>query len=396
MAQAGPWKMLAADGALWTKQVPKNVSSGLVLDDDGVVYVACRDARLYRYQAQSGSSEPTYNNRSQITSYTPAMANGLIYLGAGRQFSAVDMTTLTSIWTYSNVGAVNSSPVIDTGSGSVIFASTLMFGPQDNKVLSLNSTTGALNWEFPMPSNVLSSPALSGGRVYIGCDAGFVVGLDATSGAQVWRYPTTGRVPGMIRTPPAVDVDRNAVYVATQASPINENQLLALNSNTGELLWSYTPGEYVPRYCCPVLASNGIIYVGFYGLHAVNPNDGSRLWRSSTEGNFGRYPGAAAIGSTNTVYFTTEDAKCLAYNADGTELFRFNGGHSSSPPAIGPGNSLYFADWKKNVFCLQTSAPAPVSTLPDVTPPVVGTVPPPPSTISTDTIWWSQGSPGQF
>jgi outer membrane protein assembly factor BamB len=68
--------------------------------------------------------------------------------------------------------------------------------------------------------------ALYGDKVFVTSGFGFVVGLDANSGLELWRY--TGKVP--FRGAPTATEGR--IFVVT-----HDNQMLALNSNTGEVLW---------------------------------------------------------------------------------------------------------------------------------------------------------------
>jgi len=68
--------------------------------------------------------------------------------------------------------------------------------------------------------------ALYGDKLYVTSGFGFVVALDATSGRELWRY--SGEVP--FRGAPTAAADR--VFAVT-----HDNQMLALNPETGELLW---------------------------------------------------------------------------------------------------------------------------------------------------------------
>lgn len=91
---------------------------------------------------------------------------------------------------------------------------TVWVGTEDNNVLGLNGTTGALQWEFSTSGEVRTTPAVDGsGRVYFGSDDGYVYCIEPTGG-----------------------------------------------SSTPILIWSYDTGDEVR--CSPSIGANGVLYVG--------------------------------------------------------------------------------------------------------------------------------------
>ena len=59
--------------------------------------------------------------------------------------------------------------------------------------ICLDASTGVQVWNYTAGSYVFSSPAVVGGRVYVGSNDGRVYCLDALTGAQVWNY-TAGSI----------------------------------------------------------------------------------------------------------------------------------------------------------------------------------------------------------
>jgi eukaryotic-like serine/threonine-protein kinase len=78
----------------------------------------------------------------------------------------------------------------------------------------------------------------------------FVLPLNASTGTKLWSY-TTGK---QVLSSPAVA--NGVVYVGSF-----DNNVYALNAKTGAKLWSYTTGSYV--WSSPVVV-NGTVYVGSY------------------------------------------------------------------------------------------------------------------------------------
>ena len=52
----------------------------------------------------------------------------------------------------------------------------------------LNATTGKRLWTFLTRARVESSPAVAGGRAYIGSNDGRFYALDMSNGAKLWEF----------------------------------------------------------------------------------------------------------------------------------------------------------------------------------------------------------------
>jgi outer membrane protein assembly factor BamB len=79
-------------------------------------------------------------------------------------------------------------------------------------LLSVNGTTGVVNWTFAS-ANVSSSPAIGGdGTVFFGCDDGsfYAVTPGATSGTQRFKV-TTG---GPVSSSPAIGPNGEVYFVS--------------------------------------------------------------------------------------------------------------------------------------------------------------------------------------
>jgi hypothetical protein len=107
-----------------------------------------------------------------------------------------------------------------------------------------------------------------------------VYALKASTGAFLWKYPTDGEV----LSSPAVA--NGMVYVGS-----DDYNLYALNAKTGVLVWSFTTA-YDPS--SPTVA-NGLVYVGAAGsmVYALNASSGAQLWNYATDG--GMYSAPAVV-----------------------------------------------------------------------------------------------------
>jgi outer membrane protein assembly factor BamB len=104
-------------------------------------------------------------------------------------------------------------------------------------------------WNFTTGGNVTSSPAIANGVVYIGSADNQVYALDSSKGKLLWNYTV-----GEVSSSPIVA--NGLVFVGS-----NDGKFYALEAMTGNCVWSYATGGMVVS--SPAIANN-IVYVGSY------------------------------------------------------------------------------------------------------------------------------------
>jgi polyvinyl alcohol dehydrogenase (cytochrome) len=211
----------------------------------------------------------------------PTVAGGRVY--AGTQSGAVyalDAASGCVRWMFqagSAVRAAVSIGRIDTRSGQRLAA---FIGDRSGNVYAVDAGSGELLWkrrvdDFPF-ARVTGSPTFHNGRLYVGVASGeetagavadyecckfrgSLVALDAADGRQLWKTytiepakPTTKNKVGTqlwgpsgvpIWSSPAIDTERNAVYVTTgnnYSGPATKTSdaFMAFDLRDGHLLWS--------------------------------------------------------------------------------------------------------------------------------------------------------------
>ncbi len=174
--------------------------------------------------------------------------------------------------------AVSVGPV--TGQGSAKFA--VFFGDQKGNVYAVDASTGTPLWTTPADTHyaarITGAPKLYEGRLYVPVSSweeissrsigypcctfrGSVAALDANTGHLIWKTYSIAEEPKPIRknsqgtelwapaggavwNPPAIDIQRHAIYFGTgdaytEPAPKTSDSLLALDMDTGKLLWYF-------------------------------------------------------------------------------------------------------------------------------------------------------------
>lgn len=112
---------------------------------------------------------------------SPSVSNGVIYVGSGTDFYAIDEKTGKTKWKggLSYDASTRSSPSI---------ANNLVYVTDSyNQVTAMDSKTGFDNWSYAAPSILSSSPIISNGIVYIGSGP-YLQAIDARNGTLEWKY----------------------------------------------------------------------------------------------------------------------------------------------------------------------------------------------------------------
>jgi outer membrane protein assembly factor BamB len=239
------------------------------------------------------------------------------------------------LWNYSTEGSIWSSPAV---TGGYVFV-----GSKDGFIYSFNASNGRLVWAFPTGGQVDSSPAVAGSYVFVGSDDGWLYCMNITSGMPVWIEWVGWNAGWNSRSSPTVV--NNHVYVGS-----GNHDVLCFNASDGSTIWTYRTTKAV--LTSPAV-SNGTLYVATDDFHvyALNASTGDELWHTHT-------------GSTNSspsiqdgyVYIGSYEGYVFCLNATtGTVLWRYQtGGSVTSSPAVAYGFVFVGSD-DNYVYCINAS-----------------------------------------
>jgi len=257
----------------------------------GMVYFGGFDKNVTALNATTGAFIWNYTTLGWLAASSPAVADGVVYIGGGygNTVLALNATTGDKIWSITTGGNVHSSPAVVDG---VVYV-----GSYDNNVYALNATTGAELWHYTTGGDVFSSPAVVNGIVYVGSNDNTFYALNASTGAKIWNFTATN---WFASSPAVVD---GVVYVGSY-----DNNVYALNATTGVEIWHYTTGGAVSS--SPAVSSNGIVYIGSGDnkTYALDKLTGELIWSYKTRGDVFSSPAIA----DGVVYTASRDGKIYA------------------------------------------------------------------------------------
>lgn len=263
-------------------------------------------------------------------------------------------------WQFHTKGQILSSPA---ASGGVLY-----IGSGDHFLYALDAGTGELRWKFRTDGRITSSPAVSEGLVFFGSFDSNFYAVDAATGKLKWKFKTAGErrfaathlhgaEPAAETMPDPFDfylsspvVSNGAVYFGS-----GDTNIYALDAATGNLKWKFKTGDVV--HASPAI-SKGTLFVGswdgyFYALDAAT---GEEKWRFKTgeDPNIHNQVGiqSSAAVADGVVYFGCRDSKFYAVDvATEKQLWSFDNKGSwviGSPAVLD--SRVYFATSDSGLF----------------------------------------------
>jgi outer membrane protein assembly factor BamB len=261
---------------------------------------------VYALNANNGSPVWQYTTGGMVPSDSPAVENGMVYVGSGDyNVYALYASDGTLAWKYPTGSYVVSQPVVING---IVYAAS-----DDNSVYALQGIDGKLLWKYMTGGPIQFTPAVTDGVVFAASSDGNVYALNAGSGSLVWRFTTTAQNNGS--TPSVVN---GVLYMASA-----DDNLYAINAANGSLIWKTFLGQ-APADGCTAAVADGVVYLGsgdsgiFYAIDALS---GKVRWKYATTAPV--Y--AASAVADGIVYFGSGDQNFYALNAkNGKRLWSYS------------------------------------------------------------------------
>ncbi len=212
-----------------------------------------------------------FGNPARNNPAVPGVGSRTIYYPCLNRLYAVNRADGTLRWQYPADAPLNA-----TFQGQPVEGEGLVYiGASNGNVYALDIETGKLRWIFTADSAPTAIPVLEEGTLYIGTGRGEVYAINARSGEPLWKEPYRA---GDYITGRLVKAGDLIVFGT------NGGSLHAITASGGRRRWALNLPS--PVYDAqPVYASNSLYVTANDQLIALNPNSGSPRWtrRFTTE-----------------------------------------------------------------------------------------------------------------
>jgi outer membrane protein assembly factor BamB len=232
----------ASDGRkLWAFKAGNEIKSSPVVVGDQVL-IGSYDEHLYSLSTRNGSVQWKFKTNGPVHS-TPGIADGMAFVaGCDEVFRAINLANGKEVFHIASGAYTGASPALRDGSA--------FYGTFDNEVLGVNLGTRQISWRYEHPQRKFpfySSAAVTSTRVVLGGRDKLVHGL-SKDGKEAWTFTTRARV----ESSPAIAGGR--VFVGS-----NDGRFYVLNLASGAKVWEFNAGAALSA--SPAIA-NGRIVIG--------------------------------------------------------------------------------------------------------------------------------------
>ncbi len=260
-----------SNNTLWEFSVDKGAimngisSSAAVVG--GIVYEASQNAFVYALDAYTGSCYWKFSLGSGTLS-SPAVVDGVVYIGSDRGVFAINAYLGTKIWQSSPAISTISSPTV---CGDMVYVGSFV----ERSVYAFRVSDGQKVWQYQAGDYVNSSPIVIDGIVYVTSDDGYAYALDAVTGDLIWKVYCLGTVSyESFSSSPAYA--NSVVYVST-----SKGNILALDASSGAKIWNHTATDLSSYTSSPIYYNETVYTSSKNGVYALDAVSGQEIWHSN-------------------------------------------------------------------------------------------------------------------
>lgn len=292
-----------------------SVSGGGIAAEGGRIFVTTGYGELVALDARSGGV--LWRQRVEIpVSGAPTVQDGVVYVAARNAVGwAVRATDGRVLWQTTG----NQQPMGVMGvSAPAVAGNTVVFPFSSGQLLAADTATGITQFTAQVAGNrtgraianirdVTGDPVIAGGRVYGGTSSGRIGAYDLATGAEIWSARDGANSP--------VVVAGGSVFAVN-----DQAELIRLDASNGGVIWRmalpyYTDNrarrqDRIYAHYGPVLAGGRLFVASSDGqLRAFDPASGVLTGTAAI-------PGGAAAAPTvagQTLHVVTRNGQLLAY-----------------------------------------------------------------------------------
>lgn len=280
-------------------QGPRVVGSPGITISDELVFISYGPF-VYGLNISSGAVEwryPEEANNQVVFFAPPLVTDDYVYVGdLANNFHKLNIADGTVEWTFSGARGYYIGQAAEKD-GTVYAPSN------DGSLYAIDDSNGNLLWTFETGHYLWGQPQISADAIFVGSMDHFVYGI-SRGGDEIWSVEMAGALVGA----PVLSEDESTLYLGSVG-----NEVVALETSSGDQLWSFDTGESV--WGSPILVEGTLYFADSGGnLYALNSANGESVWQKQFAGS--------VVGGLSTIsegfVLATEEGIVKAFDFDGS------------------------------------------------------------------------------
>jgi len=245
---------------------PRAESAPGLSADDSAVYVSYQQ-HLYKVDSKIGTELWRFpaTGSVQVVLYAPALLNdGGVFVGdLANKFHKLDPASGAEIWNFSEgKGWFQAKAATD---GELIVAPS-----SDRSVYALNAD-GSLKWKFSGEFGFIAEPLVLEDAVIVAGLDHYLLALNKDTGELLWKT----ELKGALISAPAYDPASASLFVGSLG-----NELVSINSVDGSINWTFGQnGEITAIYATPLILEDNLLFADESGkIFSLKLSTGTVDW----------------------------------------------------------------------------------------------------------------------
>ncbi len=289
---------------------------------NGTAYFGDTNGDLHAVNGTTGKQKWQFSTGQTILG-SPVLANGVLYFGSDNgNLYAISPTTGKQVWSfYTGIGSEAVSVETPVVAKNTVYA-TSSDNTTHSYIFAVKRQNGAPLWRQQANSELLSSPQVSGNKVYVAATAITKPGqsstreshlevFNASDGTRVLQLASTQFATASAQSISPPTLANGSIYTGTLGGSV-----YAVSAGSNVVQWVRNVNGEVNA--SPQLA-NGTLFVGVNvgtiegnSIIALNATNGVVRWQRAIR----NYAGSNIVVSDKTVYVGAEDGIVYAIDAD--------------------------------------------------------------------------------
>ena len=281
-------KLADAYEPAWTYKTGGAVLSSAVIVD-GVVYVGSEDKNLHAIDAKTGKKKWAFTAESLIDA-SPVVDNDVVYIGTdGGVLYAIDTKTGKEKWQFKTEGRISGEAgIVKLKQPDETTKTLALVGSHDGLLYCLDAADGKKQWTYETGDYINCGITLDNNTIVLGgCDT-YLHMIDLTTGKSLGEVELGGEVAGT----PALGGGK--AYLGHM-----QGEVVAVSLKDKKVLWRFNERSF-PYVGAPALAGDTLL-IGSRGrrLYNLNTKTGEKRWEIRTHGGV---EGAPVIAGKRAIF----------------------------------------------------------------------------------------------